>query len=179
MGSNTTTTSETQAHVMLHFLPRDRASPSARASADVQAGLAVEAAPGTSRLGCTRKATSVRRCTALWGDLSRPKPVRHKLTSCYTPLPRQSEPRRACQRLSPVRSPCIVHEATTTSAARRVRVASVRAHLVPRDSERSGALACAPRESRLCVRGRSWLVAPRSCADGERPLVGAVVLYST
>ena len=42
--------------------------------------------------------------------------------------------------------------------------------LISRDSERSGALACSPLESLLCVGGRSWHVAARSCADGERPL---------
>ena len=46
--------------------------------------------------------------------------------------------------------------------------------LLPIDSDRSGALAYAPRESRLCLGGRSWHVAARSCADGERRLAGSV-----
>ena len=48
--------------------------------------------------------------------------------------------------------------------------------LVTRDSERSGAIACAPRESRLCLGGRSWHVTARSWADEERLLAGAVAL---
>ena len=35
-----------------------------------------------------------------------------------------------------------------------------------------------PRESRLVLGGRSWHVAPRPCAEGERPLAGAVPLSS-
>ena len=36
------------------------------------------------------------------------------------------------------------------------------------------ALARVPRESRLCVGGRSWNVATRSCTEGERPPAGTV-----
>ena len=39
------------------------------------------------------------------------------------------------------------------------------------------ALARVPRESRLCVRGRSWRVAPGSCTEGESPLAGAVPFH--
>ena len=49
--------------------------------------------------------------------------------------------------------------------------------LLPRESERSGARACAPRKSRLCVGGRSWQVAPRSCTEGDRPVAGAVPFH--
>ena len=49
--------------------------------------------------------------------------------------------------------------------------------LLPRESERSGALACAPRKSRLCVGGRSWQVAPSSCTEGDRPVAGAVPFH--
>ena len=50
-------------------------------------------------------------------------------------------------------------------------------HLLARESERSGALACVPRKSRLCVGGRSGHVAPRSCVEGDRPLADAVPFY--
>ena len=49
--------------------------------------------------------------------------------------------------------------------------------LLPIDSESSGALACVPRESRLYLVGRSWHVAARSCAEGERCVVGAVASH--
>ena len=48
--------------------------------------------------------------------------------------------------------------------------------LLPIDSKRSGALACALRDSRLCLGGRSWYGAPRSCENGERHLAGAAPL---
>ena len=49
--------------------------------------------------------------------------------------------------------------------------------LLPRESERSGALACAPRKSWLCVGGHYWQVAPRSCTEGESPLAGTVPFH--
>ena len=171
---------------MLHFLPRDRASPSARASADVQAGLAVEAAPGTSQLGCTRKATSVRRCTALWGDLSRPKPVRHKLTSCYTPLPRQSEPRRACQRLSPLASAVALYLVSCMKRPQPARHGACASQAFVLTSSQETASAVARSLARHAkagyvledVAGLSHHgLAPME--RGERPLVGAVALYGT
>ena len=123
--SEPTKTMVTQAHVVLRLLSRDRASPDARASADAQADLVLEAAASASDDGLASMEKG----------------------------------------LSPVRWPCIMHKATTTSAARHIRVASVCPLLVPRDSERSGALACAPSKSRLCVGGRSWHVTARSCAE--------------
>ena len=49
--------------------------------------------------------------------------------------------------------------------------------LLPRDSDRNGAPARLPGESRLCVGGRGWHVAPRSYAEGERHLARVVPLY--
>ena len=75
----------------------------------------------------------------------------------------------------------ILHGAIATSVAQRARASQARVllsqlRLRPIDSERSGALACSPREGRLCVEGRSWHGAPRSCADGERRLAGVVAV---
>ena len=51
--------------------------------------------------------------------------------------------------------------------------------LLPRHSRRSSsARARVPRESRLCIGGRSWHVAPRSCTEGERAPAGAVPAHS-
>ena len=49
---------------------------------------------------------------------------------------------------------------------------------LPRDRQRSATRARLPRESRLCVSRRSWHVAPRSCAKGDRPLTGVVPFCS-
>jgi hypothetical protein len=65
---------------------------------------------------------------------------------------------------------------TATSAARRARAATssaappVKTQLAP---------ACATRDTRrwLGVGRRSWHVAPRSCAKGERPLVGTAPFH--
>ena len=76
--------------------------------------------------------------------------------------------------LSSVQWPWIGCGQTITSAARHARVASTRAAPTrERDSDCSGVPARLPRESRLCVGGRSWYVAPRSCTEGERPFAGA------
>ena len=79
--------------------------------------------------------------------------------------------------LSKVRRPYLVHRPTTTSAARRARnklacCASSRetASAVPRSR--------VPHKRRLILDGRSWDVAPRPRAEGERPLVSAVPLPS-
>ena len=147
-----------------------------------------------------RRRQAFRRCTALWDGLGRSRPVRHKLT-CYASSPEteRSDARASADTqsdwaleakpggthhglvpmergLSPVRWPYIVREATTTSATRRSRVATRVLHVVPGNSERSGALACALRESQLCVGGHRWNVAARSCTEAERPLANMVPL---
>ena len=106
--------------------------------------------------------------------LATPKPAvrwRPQLARRSTVLRRWRETFRRCSgfvwgtgRLQPAR------HRTCASQARVLR-------LLPIDSECSGALACAPRESRLCVGGRSWHDTARTCAEGETPLTGAVALY--
>ena len=57
--------------------------------------------------------------------------------------------------------------------ARQARVL----RLLPRDSQCSGAPARATRRSRLCINGRSWHVAPRSCSEREKPPAGVLHLH--
>ena len=64
------------------------------------------------------------------------------------------------------------------ASAYGARASQVRVlRLLPRESERSGALACAPRKGWLCVGGHYWQVAPRSCTEGESPLAGTVPFH--
>ena len=90
-------------------------------------------------------------------------------TSHHTRAPKE-------RRLSPVQRRSVGHGPTTTSAARRARAASSSA-APPVKTQR--APACATRETRrwLGVGRRSWHVAPRSCAKGERPLVGTAPFH--
>ena len=80
----------------------------------------------------------------------------------------------ACHRCSGLvtrtKQPQSVRHRARASQARVLRLLLI-------DSERYGTLACAPRESLLCVGGHSWHVAARFCTAGERPLAGAVALY--
>ena len=72
--------------------------------------------------------------------------------------------------------PSIGHKPTTTSAARRAcRKLACCAH--SRGIASAVAHARVPRTSRLCVGGRTWHIAPRPRAEGERPLAGAVPFH--
>ena len=66
------------------------------------------------------------------------------------------------------------YERTTTSAARRARAASLSAAPPPKRQRAQRRRSRVTRGSRLGVGGRSWHVAPRARAEGERPLAGAV-----
>ena len=72
-----------------------------------------------------------------------------------------------------VQCPCLVHEPTTISEARRTRN---KLALCASTRETANAVACSrvPQKSRLMLGGRSWYVAPRPRAEKERPLAGAM-----
>ena len=84
--------------------------------------------------------------------------------------------------LPPVQYPSIVRVLNIASAAQRVRAASARGKLAcfatSRETASAAALVRVPRECRLHVEGHSSHVAPRSCAERERPLAGAVPVHS-
>ena len=65
----------------------------------------------------------------------------------------------------------------TASAARRARAASLRCSATFRETACAVALVRVPRECRLRVGDHSSHVAPRSCAEGERPAAGAAPFH--
>ena len=73
--------------------------------------------------------------------------------------------------------PCLVHEPTTVSKARHARN-KLALCASTRETASAVARSSVPRKSRLLLGGRTWYVAPRSHAEGERPLGGAMPLPS-
>ena len=70
--------------------------------------------------------------------------------------------------LPPVRCPLVVRRPIATTAARRAR-SKLACFATSRETATAVALACVPCECRLRVGGHSSHVAPRSCAEIERP----------
>ena len=78
---------------------------------------------------------------------------------------------------SKVRRPYPVHGPTTTSAARRARI-KLASYASSRETATAVPRLRVTHKRRLILGGRSWDVAPRPRAEGERPLVSAVPLLS-
>ena len=74
--------------------------------------------------------------------------------------------------------PPIVRRPITTSAARRA-LGKLACFATSRETATVVALACVPRECRLRVRAHSSHLAPRSCAERERPSAGDMPSHST
>ena len=80
--------------------------------------------------------------------------------------------------VSPVRWTCMGYRLTTTSAAWRARVASMRAAPPPERQLAQWRAGVRATRSQLCAGACGWHIEPWPCAEGERPLVCAVALFA-